>query len=86
MPKVLARRPAESPAGFSCSAEELRELARFVIDAAKYPDEDAVMGVALDAGAADFQKEVDVYEITCDPPGEPLEVRRDRQEGHDRRP
>jgi YebC/PmpR family DNA-binding regulatory protein len=39
----------------------------FVLDAKKYPDEDAVMGVALDAGADDFQKDGDVYEITCDP-------------------
>lgn len=35
----------------------------FVIDAKKYPDEDAVMTVALEAGAADFQKQEDVYEI-----------------------
>lgn len=35
----------------------------FVIDAKKYPDEDAVMTVALEAGAADFQKQDDVYEI-----------------------
>jgi PmbA protein len=39
MPKVLARRSvpaaAESRPGFSCSGEELRELARFVVDAAR---------------------------------------------------
>ncbi|MFO0937536.1 MAG: YebC/PmpR family DNA-binding transcriptional regulator [Gemmataceae bacterium] len=38
-----------------------------VIDAKKYPDEDAVMTAALDAGADDFQKADDVYELTCDP-------------------
>jgi YebC/PmpR family DNA-binding regulatory protein len=39
----------------------------FVIDAAKHPDEDALMGVALDAGAEDLKREGDVFEITCDP-------------------
>ena len=38
-----------------------------VIDAKKYPDEDAVMAMALEAGADDFQKADDVYELTCDP-------------------
>jgi YebC/PmpR family DNA-binding regulatory protein len=38
-----------------------------VLDAKKYPDEDAVMAAALDAGADDVQKEGDVFEITCDP-------------------
>jgi YebC/PmpR family DNA-binding regulatory protein len=38
-----------------------------VIDAKKYPDEDAVMTAALDAGADDFQKADDVYELTTDP-------------------
>ncbi|CAN5471799.1 YebC/PmpR family DNA-binding transcriptional regulator [soil metagenome] len=37
-----------------------------VIDAKKYPDEDAMMAVALDAGAADFAKEDDVYEIIAE--------------------
>lgn len=39
-----------------------------LIDAKTYPDEDAVMTVALEAGAGDFQKQGDVYEITCDVP------------------
>ncbi len=39
----------------------------FLLDAKKYPDEDAVMGVALEAGAADVVKDGDFYEITCDP-------------------
>lgn len=38
-----------------------------VLDAKKYPDEDAVMAAALDAGAEDVLKEGDVYEITSDP-------------------
>jgi YebC/PmpR family DNA-binding regulatory protein len=38
-----------------------------VLDAGKYPDEDAVMAAALDAGADDVRKEGDVYEITSDP-------------------
>ena len=40
---------------------------RILIDAAKYPDEDAVMTVAMDAEADDFQKLGDAYEILCDP-------------------
>jgi YebC/PmpR family DNA-binding regulatory protein len=39
----------------------------FVIDAAKHPDEDALMTVALDAGADDLTREGDVFEITCAP-------------------
>jgi YebC/PmpR family DNA-binding regulatory protein len=39
----------------------------FVVDAKKFPDEDAVMTVALEAEADDFRREGDVYEITCDP-------------------
>jgi len=39
----------------------------FLLDAKKYPDEDAVMSVALEAGAADFERDGDVYEITSDP-------------------
>jgi len=40
----------------------------FAIDAAAHPDEDALMAVALDAGAEDLRREGDVFEITCDPP------------------
>jgi YebC/PmpR family DNA-binding regulatory protein len=40
----------------------------FAIDATKYPDEDALMGIALDAGADDLQREGDTFEITCEPP------------------
>ncbi len=39
----------------------------FVIDATKYPDEDALMGSVLEAGADDLQRVDDVFEITCDP-------------------
>jgi YebC/PmpR family DNA-binding regulatory protein len=39
----------------------------FVVDAKKFPDEDAVMTVALEAEADDFRREGEVYEITCDP-------------------
>jgi YebC/PmpR family DNA-binding regulatory protein len=39
----------------------------FAIDAAKYPDEDALMTLALDAGAEDLRREGDVFEITADP-------------------
>ncbi|MDB5306805.1 MAG: putative transcriptional regulatory protein [Gemmataceae bacterium] len=40
----------------------------FAIDAARYPDEDALMAVALEAGAEDLKREGDTFEITCDPP------------------
>jgi len=40
---------------------------RILIDAAKYPDEDAVMTAAMDAEADDFQKIGETYEILCDP-------------------
>jgi YebC/PmpR family DNA-binding regulatory protein len=39
----------------------------FAIDATKYPDEDALMTVALDAGAEDLRREGDVFEIITDP-------------------
>lgn len=39
----------------------------FVIDAAKHPDEDALMGIALDAGADDLQRADGAFEITCEP-------------------
>ena len=37
------------------------------IDAAKYPDEDATLEAALDAGAEDFRRDGDVYVVTTDP-------------------
>jgi transcriptional/translational regulatory protein YebC/TACO1 len=37
------------------------------LDATKYPDEDATLEAALDAGAEDFRREDDVYIITTDP-------------------
>jgi YebC/PmpR family DNA-binding regulatory protein len=39
----------------------------FAIDAAKHSDEDALMTIALDAGAEDLKREGDVFEITSDP-------------------
>src|SRR5438874_4812593 len=39
----------------------------FAIDAAKYPDEDKLMELALNAGADDLRREGDVFEITCEP-------------------
>lgn len=39
----------------------------FVIDAAKHPDEDALMTLALEAGAEDLKREGDVFEITTEP-------------------
>ncbi len=39
----------------------------FAIEAAKHPDEDALMGVALEVGAEDLKREGDYFEITCEP-------------------
>ena len=39
----------------------------FAIDATRHPDEDTLMGIALDAGAEDLTREGDEFEITCDP-------------------
>jgi YebC/PmpR family DNA-binding regulatory protein len=36
-------------------------------DVEKYPDEDAMMELALEAGAEDFQREDDIYVVTTDP-------------------
>lgn len=38
----------------------------FVVEAKKYPDEDAVMTAALEAEAEDFKREGDFYEVTCE--------------------
>ncbi len=37
------------------------------IDATRYPDEDATLEAALDAGAEDFRREDDLYVVTTDP-------------------
>ena len=39
----------------------------FAIDAVKHPDEDALMTIALEAGAEDLNREGDTFEITCEP-------------------
>ncbi|HSQ54788.1 MAG TPA: YebC/PmpR family DNA-binding transcriptional regulator [Gemmata sp.] len=39
----------------------------FAIDAQKHTDEDALMTLALEAGAEDLKREGDVFEIICDP-------------------
>jgi YebC/PmpR family DNA-binding regulatory protein len=39
----------------------------FAIDAAKHPDEDSLMTLALEAGAEDLRREGDTFEITSDP-------------------
>jgi YebC/PmpR family DNA-binding regulatory protein len=39
----------------------------FAIDATKHPDEDALMNLALEAGAEDLKREGDMFEITCEP-------------------
>jgi transcriptional/translational regulatory protein YebC/TACO1 len=41
----------------------------FAVDATKFPDEDRLMEVALNAGAEDLKRDDDVFEITCEPSG-----------------
>jgi YebC/PmpR family DNA-binding regulatory protein len=40
---------------------------QLTIDATQYPDEDATLEAALEAGAEDFRREDDVYVVTTDP-------------------
>lgn len=39
----------------------------FVVDATKHPDEDALMGIVLEAGAEDLTRDGDAFEVICDP-------------------
>jgi len=39
----------------------------FAIDATKHSDEDAIMSIALEAGADDMKREGDTFEIICEP-------------------
>ena len=41
----------------------------FAVDAEKYPDEDRLMELALNAGAEDLRRDDDVFEVTCEPSG-----------------
>jgi YebC/PmpR family DNA-binding regulatory protein len=50
-----------------CVAYMFERKGLILIDARKYPDEDAVMTAALEAEADDFKREGDFYEVTCDP-------------------
>ena len=40
---------------------------QITIDAVQHPDEDALLELALEAGAEDFRREDDVYVVTTDP-------------------
>jgi YebC/PmpR family DNA-binding regulatory protein len=40
---------------------------QLTLDVARYPDEDATLEAALEAGAEDFQREDDMYVVTTDP-------------------
>lgn len=50
-----------------CVAYLFERKGLFLLDAKRYPDEDAAMTAALEAEADDFQRQGDFYEITCDP-------------------
>ena len=65
--KIFERANAE--VGKPGSAAYLFDRKGYIaVDAAKYPDEDRLMEVALEAGADDLHREDDLFEITCDPP------------------
>jgi transcriptional/translational regulatory protein YebC/TACO1 len=40
---------------------------QITVDATAHPDEDAMLELALDAGAEDFRREDEVYVVTTDP-------------------
>lgn len=50
-----------------CVAYMFDRKGLIVVEAAKYPDEDALMAVVLEAGAEDLKREDEVFEVTCDP-------------------
>lgn len=50
-----------------CVAYMFDRKGLFLIDAKKFPNEDAIMTAALDAEADDFKRVDDTYEVTCDP-------------------
>ena len=49
-----------------CVSYLFERMGLFLIDAKKFPDEDAVMTAALEAEAQDFAREGDIYEVTSD--------------------
>jgi YebC/PmpR family DNA-binding regulatory protein len=49
-----------------CVAYMFERKGLIIVDAKKYPDEEAVMTIALEGGAGDFQKQDEIYEITSD--------------------
>jgi YebC/PmpR family DNA-binding regulatory protein len=64
--KIFERANAE--VGKPGSAAYLFDRKGYIaVDAAKYPDEDKLMEIALEAGADDLHRADDVFEITCDP-------------------
>ena len=50
-----------------CVAWMFKKKAVFVVDKETFDDEDALMEIAMDAGAEDFNAEDDSFEITADP-------------------
>jgi YebC/PmpR family DNA-binding regulatory protein len=50
-----------------CVAYMFDRKGYFAVEAAKFPDEDKLMGIVLEAGAEDMAREDDYFEITCDP-------------------
>jgi len=53
-----------TPGSVSCMFEKKGQIS---IDATQHPDEDAMLELALEAGAEDFRREDDVYVVTTDP-------------------
>ena len=50
-----------------CAAYLFDRKGLFIIDATKFPDEDKLMSIALEAGAEDMKREESNFEIVCDP-------------------
>jgi YebC/PmpR family DNA-binding regulatory protein len=65
--RKLFERAGGSLGNPGCVAYMFDRKGFFAIDAHKYPDEDQLLAIALEAGADDLHREGDTFEITCDP-------------------
>ncbi|MBA4188361.1 MAG: YebC/PmpR family DNA-binding transcriptional regulator [Planctomycetaceae bacterium] len=65
--RQIFQKAGTEPGKPGCVAYMFERKGFFAIDATKYPDEDALLTLALDAGAEDLTREGDVFEIKCEP-------------------
>jgi len=65
--RQIFQRAGTEPGKPGCVAYMFERKGFFAIDATKYPDEDSLLTLALEAGAEDQTREGDVFEIKCEP-------------------